>query len=164
MRPVFEAYSSNQGVRVEAFDMARKLALAGKYSAVPFTASPVYITSQIAAPELSSCRVFVPLQHWTRDGVMDVAREVASTLGPMEQYDIGIAPEGSDPNKPGPVQGGEPGRLTKIDPESPLIALRMDGLTWKATYPRLDFEAIGYDEWRTHVDRGFALNPVAEHV
>ena len=144
--------------------MARKLALAGKYSAVPFLASPVYITAQIAAPELSSCRVFVPLQHWTREGVMDVAREVASTLGPMEQYDVGITPEGFDPNKPGAVQGGEPGRLTKIDPESPLIALRLDELTWKATYPRLDFVPIGHDEWRTHVDRGFALNPTAEHV
>jgi hypothetical protein len=144
--------------------MARKLALAGKYSSVPFKASPVYITSQVAAPELSSCRVFVPLQYWTVEGVMDVARDIASTLGPMEQFDVGIAPEENDPDEPGAARSGEPGRLTKIDPESPLLALRIEKSTYQAVYPRLDFEPIGYDEWRAHVDRGIASNPAREVI
>lgn len=147
---------------MEAFDMARKLEFSGRYSAVPFTASPVYITSQIAAPELSSCRVFIPLEHWTQEGVMDVAREVAATLGPSEQFDIGIAPEESHPEEPGAARSGEPGRLTKIDPESALLVLRLEKSTWKAAYPRLDFEPIGYAEWRQHLDRGIAVNPAAQ--
>ncbi len=144
---------------MEAFDMARKLEFAGRYSTIPFKASPIYITSQLAAPELSSCRVFVPLQHWTQEGVMDVAREIASTLGPTEQFDIGLAPEESDPNRPGAAKSGEPARLTKIDPQSPLLVLRLGDSTWKTNYPRLEFEAIGRDEWRRHVDRGIAVNP-----
>ncbi|HEV3310239.1 MAG TPA: hypothetical protein VG815_06960, partial [Chloroflexota bacterium] len=110
---------------MEAFDMARKLELAGRFSAPPFTASPVYITAQIAAPELSSCRVFVPFRYWTQDGLMDVAREIAATLGPMEQFDIGIAPEQTDTEGAGGPRGGEPGRLTKIDPQSPILVLRL---------------------------------------
>jgi len=149
---------------MEAFDMARKLELAGKYSVVPFTASPVYITSQIGAPENSSCRVFVPLRYWTVDGIMDVAREIASTLGPMEQFDIGIAPDEGNPGGPGGARSGEPGRLTKIDPESPVIVLRLEGSAWKAVYPRLDFEPIGPDQWRVALDRGIASNPATEAV
>jgi hypothetical protein len=79
----------------------------------------------------------------------------------MEQFDIGIAPDESDPSGPGAARSGEPGRLTKIEPRSPIIALRLDASAWKATYPRLVFESIGWDEWRTHVDRGIAVNPVA---
>jgi hypothetical protein len=147
---------------LEAFDMARKLELAGKYAVVPFKASPIYITSQVAAPELSSCRVFVPLRYWTQESIMDVARDIASTLGPMEQFDVGIAPEESDPDEPGAARSGEPVRLTKIDPESPLIVLRLDTEAWKAVYPRLEFEPIGHDEWRRTVDRGIATNPARE--
>lgn len=142
--------------------MARKLAFAGSHSTTPFKASPVYITSQIAAPELSSCRVFIPLQYWTQDGIMDVAREIASTLGPSEQFDVGIAPDENDPDGPGAARSGEPARVTKIDPQSSLLVLRLPSSTWKANYPRLDFEAIGPDEWRRHVDRGIASNPTSE--
>ena len=145
---------------MEAFDMARKLSLAGKYGSPPFTASPIYITSQIGAPELSSCRVFVPLQHWTEEGVMDVAREIASILGPFEQFDIGIAPLESAAAGPGAGRSGEPGRLTKIDPRSPVVVLRLQDDSWKAEYPRLAFTSIGRDEWRRHLDRGVAVDPV----
>jgi len=144
--------------------MAHKLSLAGQYSSPPFKASPVYITSQIGAPELSSCRVFIPLQFWTQEGVMDAAREIASTLGPLEQFDVGIAPDENDPSGPGAARSGEPGRLTKIDPRSPVIALRLDDSTWKAAYPRLSFEPIGRDEWRRHVDRGIAVDPATGAV
>jgi hypothetical protein len=147
---------------VEAFDMARKLAFAGKHSPIPFMASPVYIGSQIAWPLLGSCRVFVPLEFWTDEGVMDVAREIASTLGPTEQFDVGIAPEMNDPNLPGGSISGEPARLTKIDPESDLLVLRLNDAAWKTHYPRLEFDPIGLDEWRRHVDRGIAANPVEE--
>jgi hypothetical protein len=144
--------------------MAHKLAIAGRHSRVPFTASPIYITSQVAAPVLASCRVFIPLRHWIRDGVMDVAREIACTIGPGEQFDIGLAPEESEPTGPAAGRSGEPGRVTKIDPSSPIVVLRMEGLAWRAEYPRLDFAAIGYDEWRSHVDRGIAANPVTEQA
>lgn len=144
---------------MEAFDMARKLAVAGRHTTPPFMASPIYITSQIGAPELSSCRVFVPLRYWTEEGVMDVASEIASILGPLEQFDVGIAPDESPPSGPAAGRSGEPGRLTKIDPQSPVIALRLEDSTWRAVYPRLRFERIGLDEWRRHVDRGIAVNP-----
>lgn len=93
---------------------------------------------------------------------MDVAREVASTLGPSEQFDIGMAPEESDPAEPGAARSGEPGRLIKIDPLSPTVVLRLDGSAWSAAYPRLEFQPIGHEEWRAHVDRGIAANPVEE--
>lgn len=139
---------------MEAFDMARKLALAGRLSSVPFSASPIYITSQIAAPELSSLRVFVPREHWTRDGVMDVAREIAAILGPTEQFDIGIALEASSSRGPGASETGEPARVTKIARDSDVVVLRMEGEAWRATYPRLDFERIPFDAWRAQVDPG----------
>ncbi|GEM_PF-6464083 len=147
---------------MEAFDMARKLAFAGQYSPVPFSASPIYITSQLLAPELASCRVFVPIRYWTEEHVMDVAREIACILGPTEQFDVGLAPEESDPDKPGAAISSEPARVTKIDPHSGIVALRMGQQAWKAAYPRLTFEPIGYDEWRAQVDRGIASNPAAE--
>lgn len=89
---------------------------------------------------------------------MDVAREIASILGPLEQFDVGIAPDESDPSGPGAARSGEPGRLTKIDPSAPLVALRLEDSTWKAEYPRLQFQPIGRDEWRRHVDRGVAVD------
>ena len=79
---------------------------------------------------------------------MDVAREIASVLGPLEQFDIGIAPDESDPSGPGASRSGEPARLTKIDPLSPVVVLRVEDSTWRAVYPRLNFERIGRDEWR----------------
>src|SRR5579884_162004 len=147
---------------MEAFDMAWKLSLAGKLSPVPFKASPIYISSQVGSPMYGSCRVFVPMEHWTDEGLMDVAREIASTLGPTEQFDVGIAPEESAPDEPGASRSGEPARLTKLDPESDLILLMVDGFTWKANYPRLDFHRIGVDEWRSLVEYGGAANPVRE--
>lgn len=90
---------------------------------------------------------------------MDVAREITSTIGPMEQFDIGLVPDEIDPDLAGASRSGEPGRITKIDPLSPFFVLRMGDQAWKGTYPRLDFESIGFDEWRQHVDRGIAINP-----
>jgi len=95
---------------------------------------------------------------------MDVAREIASVLGPLEQFDIGIAPDENDPSGPGAARSAEPGRVTKIDPGSPVIALRLDDATWKAEYPRLSFVPIGHDEWRRHVDRGIAVDPLTAAV
>src|SRR5437660_293522 len=138
---------------MEAFDMARKLEFAGQYSPIPYSASPIYITSQIGASLLGSCRVFVPLQYWTRDGVMTVAREISETLGPGEQFDIGIMATSGGREKPGTVTSGEPARLTKFNPESPVVYLMIEGESWKAKYPRLDFQPIRPDEWMRSVGR-----------
>ncbi len=147
---------------MEAFDMAWKLSLAGQYSPVPFKASPIYITSQVASPLYASCRVFVPMEHWTDEGVMEVAREIASTLGPSEQFDIGIAPEENALNEPGASRTGEPARVTKLDPEANVLLLLVEGSTWIARYPQLHFQRIGIDEWRAMVEYGIAANPTRE--
>lgn len=137
--------------------MARKLALAGKYSPVPFIASPIYITSQIAAPQLASLQVYVPPERWSEEAVMDVAREIASTLGPTEQYDIGIWLEKNSPYEPGAAATSGPGaRVTKLDPGVNVIVLRMGDTAWRATYPRLDFERIGVNEWEMYIATGAA--------
>jgi hypothetical protein len=136
---------------MEAFDMAHKLSFAGRFSPVPFTASPIYITSQIVAPQLGSVRVFIPPQYWNEEAIMDVAREIASTLGPTEQFDVGIALETNDPTAPGAARSGEAARLTKIDSRSNALVLRLGNSVWRATYPRLQFEPISLDEWRAYL-------------
>jgi hypothetical protein len=137
---------------VEAYDLAHKLAFTGRHSPVPFTTGPEYTNSVPGVPVLSMLRIFILPEHWSRENVKTVAREVARVLGPGEQFDIGItlAEHAYDPNTPAT---GMIARLMKLNPNDPHVTLLIkEGLedqVFRARYPRLQWEEHGEDFWQS---------------
>jgi hypothetical protein len=138
---------------MEAYDLAHKLAYAGRRSPVPFTTGPEYTNSVPGVPVLSMLRVFVMAEDWSFENVLIVAREVSRVLGSMEQFDVGItlAKHAFGPNAPA---AGVTARLMKLDSHGREVFLRVrEGIAgdkvYVARFPRLEFEFKGRDYWQS---------------
>src|SRR4051794_38045801 len=110
---------------MEAYDLAHKLAYAGRRSPVPFSTGPEYTNSVPGVPVLSMLRIFVQQDDWSEENVKAVAREVARVLGPTEQFDIGIALQDLHVYTPNSPAAGVTARLMKLDPKSRELTLRI---------------------------------------
>jgi hypothetical protein len=137
---------------MEAYDLARKLAFTGARCPVPFTTGPEYTNSVPGVPVLSMLRIFVEPKNWSDENVKVVAREVARVLGPMEQFDVGITLTDTIYG-PGRPAAGDTARVMKLDRSSPRVVLQISGgeadEAFEAWFPRLQWEPLGEDFWRS---------------
>lgn len=137
---------------MEAYDLAHKLAYAGKRCPVPFTTGPEYINGVPAVPVASMLRIFIRPEDWSQENMMIVAREIARVLGPTEQYDVGMtqAQHAYDPSAPA---SGITARLMKLDRSDPRIVLRVHDRLGEQVYvgrfPKLQFEPDGEGYWQS---------------
>ena len=150
---------------MDAYDLSHKLAFAGLRSPVQFKTGPEYINSVPGVPVLSMLRVFIDPADWSEESVIVAAREMARVLGPREQYDIGITRGGRTHYDANSTAAGTTARLTKLDPRSPEITLRIgDGnedRVYKARFPRLQFDPAGEDDWQSAYAPG-AVKPTGQ--
>jgi hypothetical protein len=127
---------------VEAYDLAHKLAYAGRRSPVPFSTGAEYTNSVPGVPGISMIRIFLAPSDWSRENVILVAREICRVLGSTEQFDVGItqATHAYGSNQPA---AGSIARLTKMDPNERMVELRFStGLQhtiYTARFPQLRF-------------------------
>lgn len=138
---------------MEAYDLSHKLAYLGRRCPVPFVTGPEYTNSVPGVPVLSMVRVFVQPDDWSEENVHLIAREIARSLGSTEQFDVGITLTSHPRYAPDIPASGNTARLTKLDREDPTLYLRIsDGngdRVFRARFPRLQFEQIGEDFWRS---------------
>jgi hypothetical protein len=149
---------------LEAFDLARKLAYAGRRSPVPFRTGPEFTNSVPGVPVCAMIRLFVPREQWSENNLKTAAREVCRVLGPGSQFDIGFAVDGKtryDANRPA---SGDTARLMKLDPGSRHVMLLIAGESadqaYQAEFPRLEFTPSGQDFWRASYAPGAVKDPV----
>jgi hypothetical protein len=144
---------------MEAYDLARKLAFAGARCPIPYTTGPEYTNSVPGVPVLSMLRVFVDPKNWSVENVKLVAREIARVLGPMEQFDVGITLTDTIYG-PGRAAFGDTARVMKLDRNTPRVVLRISGGeaddAFEARFPRLEWESLGEDFWRSAYAPGAA--------
>lgn len=137
---------------MDTYDLAHKLEYAGLRSPVPFVTGPEFINSVPGVPVLAEIRLFIPPEHWSRDHVLIVAREICRILGAGSQFDIGITVAGTRQYNSSLSINGDTARMTKLDPRSPDIVLRYasgdEDLVFAARFPKLRFEPRGEDFWR----------------
>jgi hypothetical protein len=149
---------------VEVIDLAHKLAYAGSRSPVPFTTGPEFTNAVPGVPVLSSIRLFVPRDHWSKDNLMVAAREVCRMIGPTAQFDIGFAVAGRTVYDADRAASGDTARLMKLDAYDAHVTLRIAGTSgdelYIATFPRLQFEPAGEDYWRDVYGPGLVKNPL----
>jgi hypothetical protein len=149
---------------MEAYDLSHKLAYAGVHCPVPFTTGPEFTNSVPGVPVLSMVRLFLQPEQWSEENVMTVAREVCRVLGPTEQFDVGItlAKQAYGANL---SAAGATARLIKLNPNDPQVVLRIKDKTgdraFRARYPRLQFEPLGEDFWRSTYAPG-AVKPASQ--
>lgn len=150
---------------MEVYDLSHKLAYAGRLSPVPFRTGPEYTNSVPGVPVLSTLRVFIDPEHWSRENVLVAAREIARVLPSTEQYDIGITHTTPvyNPNLPA---AGNTARLMKLDASSPEVRLLVrDGQgdqAYEARYPRLQFEPVEGSFWRSIYDTAAVKLPAQQ--
>lgn len=138
---------------MEAYDLAHKLAYAGRRCRVPFETGPEYTNSVPGVPVLAQLRVFIVPDRWSQENVLVVARDIARILGPTEQFDIGITLTDNrtwNPNRP---VSGDRARLMKLNPNDSHVVLRfsqgLGDVVYRARFPHLKFEEVGEDMWRS---------------
>lgn len=138
---------------MEAYDLAHKLAYAGSHSPVPFFTGPEYTNAVPAVPVLSMLRIFIEPEHWSEENLKVVSREIARVLGPTSQFDVGMARVGRTQYGLDRPATGSTARLIKLNPDDPQVVLRLrDGTgdrAFRARFPRLQFEPMGEDFWRS---------------
>ena len=143
---------------MDTYDLSHKLAYAGARSPVPFATGPEFTNSVAAVPVLAELRVFIPRENWSEENVFVAAREICRVLGPGAQFDIGITQAGKRIYSPDLPAAGDTARLTKLDADSPRVTLLMRSeigdRAYVATFPRLQFEPAGEDEWRSVYSTG----------
>ncbi|GAC1325588.1 MAG: hypothetical protein NVS2B16_19360 [Chloroflexota bacterium] len=138
---------------MEAYDLSHKLAYTGLRSPVPFSTGPEYANSVPGVPVLSQLRVFIAPELWSDENVHVVAREIARVLGPTEQFDIGITLTDNRHFDANRSATGDTARLMKLNPNDPHVTLRVSrgigDTIYRARFPRLQFEPVGEDMWRS---------------
>jgi hypothetical protein len=138
---------------MEAFDLAHKLAYAGFRSPVPFVTGPIYLNSVPAVPVCAQLRIFIEPKLWSEENVKIVSKEVCRILGATSQFDIGMTLAGKKTYDANVSARGDTARLMKLDVNSPSVQLFLEGrvgdILFEARFPRLQFEAIGDDSWRS---------------
>lgn len=138
---------------MEVFDLAHKLAYVGEHSPVPFVTGPIYTNSVPAVPVLAQLRIFIDADLWTEENVKVVAKEIARVLGPTERFDIGMTLAGKLTYDANRSARGDTARMMKLDPNDPRIVLHLQGRTgdtaYEARFPRLEFQPIEEDFWRS---------------
>ncbi|HEX8918102.1 MAG TPA: hypothetical protein VF898_06345 [Chloroflexota bacterium] len=137
---------------MEAYDLARKLAYAGRRCTVPFMTGPEYTNGVPGVPVLSMLRIFLEPDQWSEENVQKVAREIARVLGPTEQFDVGITLS-THAYGPDVAAAGLTARLMKLNPNDATVLLRVSqGIgdrVYRARFPRLQFEDAGEDFWQS---------------
>lgn len=143
---------------MDTYDLSHKLAYTGRRCPVPFTTGPEFTNSVPGVPVLSELRIFLEPDDWSIDNVFIVAREICRVLGPMEQFDIGITRGGVATYSAARAAAGNVARLTKLDPDSADVDLRIShedrDFLYRARFPRLQFEEAGEDFWQAGYSTG----------
>lgn len=143
---------------MDTYDLAHKLAYAGRRSPVAFDTGPQFTNSVPGVPVLAALRVFIAPDDWSHDNVLRAAREICRVLGAESEFDIGLTVDGTQVYQADRAAAGNVARLTKLDPGSNSVTLRYRGaegdMAYSATFPRLSFEKAGEDFWRTTYSTG----------
>jgi hypothetical protein len=138
---------------MEAFDLAHKLAYAGYRSPVPFITGPIYLNSVLAVPVCAQLRIFIDPKLWSEENLKIAAKEVCRVLGATSQFDIGMTLAGKKTYDENVSARGDTARLMKLEANEPRVVLYLEGrvgdILFEARFPRLQFEAIGDDSWRS---------------
>lgn len=138
---------------MEAFDLAHKLAYAGHRSPVPFFTGPLYLNSVPGVPVCAQLRVFIEPTLWSEVNVKIVAKEICRVLGAGSQFDIGMTLAGKKTYDEHVSARGDTARLMKMKADDVRVALFLEGrvgdILYGAAFPRLQFEPIGDDSWRS---------------
>ena len=138
---------------MEAFDLAHKLAYAGNRSPVPFVTGPIYLNSVPAVPVCAQLRVFIEPSLWSAENVKIAAKEICRVLGATSQFDVGMTLAGKKSYDPNVSARGDTARLMKLKPDDPGVILLMEGrvgdMLYGASFPRLQFEPVAEDSWRS---------------
>ncbi|HZU12616.1 MAG TPA: hypothetical protein VFB58_07225 [Chloroflexota bacterium] len=150
---------------MDSYDLSHKLAYIGRLSPIPFATGPEYTNSVPGVPVLSMVRIFVEPANWSDANMRTIAREIARVLGPGEQFDIGIT-HTSTIYRPDLPAAGNVARMIKLDPDEPRVVLLIrdenGDRAFQAFYPRLRFEPIETDFWRSIYDIGAVKIPQQE--
>ncbi|HEX6507735.1 MAG TPA: hypothetical protein VF221_08905 [Chloroflexota bacterium] len=148
---------------MEAFDLALKMAYAGEHSPVPFITGPIYLNSVPAVPVCAQLRIFIAQEQWSDENVKIVAKEVCRVLGPTSIFDIGMALAGKRVYDANVSARGDTARLMKLDADDPHVTMHVEGRlgdqAFRARFPRLQFEPIEEDFWRSIYAPGAVKQP-----
>ena len=148
---------------MEVIDLSHKLAYAGTRSPVPFETGPEFTNSVPGVPVLSMLRLFIPRESWSTENLFIAAREVCRIIGSTSQFDIGFAVAGRTRYSPDRAASGDTARLTKLDAKDPRVVLRVaeagGDVAYVARFPRLQFEPVGDDYWRSVYGPGAVKDP-----
>lgn len=143
---------------MEAYDLSHKLSFLGRHCAVPFITGPEFTNAVPGVPVLSSVRIFIEPSLWSQENILTIAREIAQNLGPTEQFDVGMVLSQHKVYDPHTTASGNTARLMKLDRHDATVYLRLsDGngdTVYRARYPRLQFEQVGEDFWRSIYAQG----------
>lgn len=143
---------------MDTYDLAHKLAYAGRRSPVPFTTGPEYLNSVAAVPVLAELRIFLAPQDWSLENVILTSREICRILGSTAEFDIGMTLGGTQTYNASLPAAGNVARLMKLSAGDPTVTLRYrDGVgdqLFQARFPRLLFEPAGEDYWRVMYSTG----------
>jgi hypothetical protein len=138
---------------MEAFDLANKLAYAGNRSPVPFVTSPLYLNSVPGVPVCAQLRIFIEPTLWSAENVKIAAKEICRVLGATSQFDIGMTLAGKKSYDENVSARGDTARLMKMKADDPGVTLLLEGrvgdVLFGANFPRLQFDPIGEDSWRS---------------
>ena len=138
---------------MEAFDLAHKLAYAGHRSPVPFITGPLYLNSVPGVPVCAQLRAFIEPTLWDERNVLIVSKEICRVLGATAQFDIGLTLAGKKTYDEHVSARGDTARLMKMDANAPDVQLFIEGrigdTRYTARFPRLQFEPVGDDSWRS---------------
>lgn len=138
---------------MEAFDLSHKLAYAGNRSPVPFVTGPLYLNSVLAVPVCAQLRVFIDRSLWSEENLTIVSKEICRVLGATSQFDIGMTLAGKKTYDANVSARGDTARLMKLQTDDPRVVLFVEGrvgdMLFEAHFPRLQFEPVGEDSWRS---------------
>ena len=138
---------------MEAFDLAHKLEYAGNRSPVPFVTGPIYLNSVPGVPVCAQLRVFIDPSLWSAENVKVTAKEICRVLGATSEFDIGMTLAGKKSYDANVSARGDTARLMKLKTDDPDVILFLEGrvgdVLFGASFPRLQFEPIGEDSWRS---------------
>lgn len=138
---------------MEAFDLAHKLEYAGNRSPIPFVTGPLYLNSVPGVPVCAQLRVFIDPNLWSEEHLKIVSKEICRVLGATSQFDIGMTLSGKKTYDEHVSARGDTARLIKLDAAEPRVQLFIEGrvgdMLFEAQFPRLQFELLGEDSWRS---------------
>jgi hypothetical protein len=138
---------------MEAFDLAHKLAYAGNRSPVPFVTGPLYLNSVPGVPVCAQLRVFIEPSLWSAENLKIASKEICRVLGATSQFDIGMTLAGKKSYDANVSARGDTARLTKLKADDPGVILFLEGrvgdMLFGANFPRLQFEFVEEDSWRS---------------